>query len=137
MATQSNAPTLETGENLSPKCDNISMSSAKVVYETVQRDDRTSVYCPSPYATTRVSLYFQDNHSRDNVAAASDNCYDMPLLKVGNLPGTISHSIISSLADPSWRTSVVRFPAPIHDGSKQLDRHQPRPNFSTLMSASS
>ncbi|RWS03186.1 cell adhesion molecule-like protein, partial [Dinothrombium tinctorium] len=68
------------GDNLSQKCDNISMSSAKVVYETVQKDERTSVYCPSPYAATQMSVYFQDNNSRDIAVSAHDNCYDMPLL---------------------------------------------------------
>ncbi|XP_015784401.1 Down syndrome cell adhesion molecule [Tetranychus urticae] len=66
-------------DQVSPKAaDNISMSSTKVVYETVQRDERTSVYCPSPYATTRVSLYFQDNPMK---LQTNENSYDMPLLK--------------------------------------------------------
>lgn len=60
-----------------------------------------SIYCPSPYATTRVSYFFQDNPiangncflmTAPNELANSlgqktfhknaENCYDMPMLKV-------------------------------------------------------
>lgn len=63
-----------------------------------------SIYCPSPYATTRVSYYFQDNNpmnpmgncflmqnapnelsnniGQKNLQKNGENCYDMPMLKV-------------------------------------------------------
>ncbi|XP_074602199.1 cell adhesion molecule Dscam1-like isoform X2 [Brevipalpus obovatus] len=72
------------GDHLSVKGDNISMSSTKVVYESAHRDERNSVYCQSPYATTRVSLYFQENPALNANSSAmnhSENSYDMPLLK--------------------------------------------------------
>lgn len=98
------------------RSNSISMNSVgKVLYESVQRDtDLTRnnlVYCPSPYATTRVSLFFPPNGNNGNpdlVAAAAanglslsshgasrgdiasslmqeQNCYDMPLIKQVNL----------------------------------------------------
>lgn len=73
------------GDHLSVKGDNISMSSTKVVYESAHREERNSVYCQSPYATTRVSLYFQENPALNANSSAmnhSENSYDMPLLKV-------------------------------------------------------
>lgn len=72
----------------------MSMSSVgKVVYESVHRhpvDSETAstqrggggggnvLYCPSPYATTRVQLYFPTDQTSIN---NDQNCYDMPLLK--------------------------------------------------------
>ena len=94
------------------RSNSISMNSVgKVLYESVQRDTDVArnnlVYCPSPYATTRVSLFFPPNGNNGNselVAAAAanglsltghaasrgdlagslmqeQNCYDMPLIK--------------------------------------------------------
>ena len=86
-----------TGDHLSAKSDNISMSSTKVVYESAHRDDRNSVYCQSPYATTRVSLYFQENPvlaQNSSTINHSENSYDMPLLKVSFME--ILSSMLSS-----------------------------------------
>lgn len=73
------------GDHYSTKGDNISMSSTKVVYESAHREECNSNYCQSPYATTRVSLYFQDNPGLQHTNSAinqSENSYDMPLIKV-------------------------------------------------------
>lgn len=67
------------------------------------------VYCPSPYATTRVSLYFPDHPNQSSLTTNGcmerniehQNCYDMPLLKQARITSSwfISrypfHSIIS------------------------------------------
>lgn len=78
----------------------MSMSSVgKVVYESVHRPDETRggsgdrggnvLYCPSPYATTRVQLYFpnsdQDVRTTRNDQINDQNCYDMPLLKQASI----------------------------------------------------
>lgn len=85
----------------------MSMSSVgKVVYESVHRGTAAEVqqlpeaianqrnnllYCPSPYATTRVSLFFptgSGSHSlrpgdghQSNAMSSEQNCYDMPIIK--------------------------------------------------------
>lgn len=87
-------------------------SVGKVLYESVQRESDVTrnnlVYCPSPYATTRVSLFFPPNGNNSNELATTgvhggngltlaghgasrgdltatlipeQNCYDMPLIK--------------------------------------------------------
>lgn len=74
-----------TDDHYSTKGDSISMSSTKVVYDSAHREECNSNYCQSPYATTRVSLYFQDNPSLQHANSAinqSENSYDMPLIKV-------------------------------------------------------
>ena len=79
----------------------MSMSSVgKVVYESVHRPDETLrgvgggsgsngggnvLCCPSPYATTRVQLYFPTTADQERSVTTREindqNCYDMPLLK--------------------------------------------------------
>ena len=99
------------------RSNSISMNSVgKVLYESVQRESDVTrnnlVYCPSPYATTRVSLFFPPSNgnnsselattgvhggngltitghasSRGDLTAAlmpEQNCYDMPLIKQVN-----------------------------------------------------
>ena len=59
--------------------------------ETIANQRNNLVYCPSPYATTRVSLFFpgsSGNHSsrgsdghQTSAMSSEQNCYDMPIIK--------------------------------------------------------
>ena len=106
---------MDGGGKMDARSMSMSMSSVgKVVYESVHRGTATTssgvapeaalqqqqahpealanqrnnlVYCPSPYATTRVSLFFPATGSSSTrsvdgqVLASEQNCYDMPMIK--------------------------------------------------------
>lgn len=111
----------------------MSMSSVggKVVYESVHRPDETTrmvgggsslcgsggngvLYCPSPYATTRVQLYFPSSAASDLDGGGGSvttreindqNCYDMPLLKQAS-----THSILSAIHHIHFCSIVLNIP---------------------------
>lgn len=98
---------MDAGGKMDARSMSMSMSSVgKVVYESVHRGTTSEVqqlpetianqrnnlvYCPSPYATTRVSLFFptgSGSHSlrpsdphQSNAMSSEQNCYDMPIIK--------------------------------------------------------
>lgn len=56
--------------------------------EAIANQRNNLLYCPSPYATTRVSLFFPGNHSSrgsdghaTSAMSSEQNCYDMPIIK--------------------------------------------------------
>lgn len=58
--------------------------------EAVANQRNNLVYCPSPYATTRVSLFFPtgvgganrgESCHQSTSLTSEQNCYDMPILK--------------------------------------------------------
>lgn len=106
-----NSDDMDPGGKMDVRSMSMSMSSVgKVVYESVHRGATSEaqqqqqlpesmanhqrnnlVYCPSPYATTRVSLFFptgSGSHSlrggdghQTNAMSSEQNCYDMPIMK--------------------------------------------------------